>query len=91
MIYLYVVIALYLVTGIVLTRWMSVRAPGVRIRFNDLLMGAISMPVIIAAALICVAASALWVRLLLLLDYEPEERPDGSKANADTADPLKLL
>ncbi len=84
MIYLGIFAAVYLVLGIVLTRWLSLRAPGVRMRFNDIIMGAISMPVIIAAALICVAATSLWVRLLLLLDYEPEERPDSSKANAGT-------
>ena len=84
MIYLGIATALYLILGIALTRWLSVRAPGVRIRFNDLVMGALSMPVIIAAALICVAATSLWVRLLLLLDFEPEERPDSAKANVGT-------
>ena len=82
-----IILTLYLGLGIGLTQWMTVRAPGVRMRFNDLVMGAIAMPVIIAAALICVAATSLWVRLLLLLDFEPEERPDSAKANADT---LKL-
>jgi hypothetical protein len=84
MLYVGIVLGLYLILGVVLTRWLTVRAPGMRIRFNDLVMGALSMPVIIATALICVAASKLWVRLLLLLDYEPEERPDSAKANNGT-------
>ena len=87
MIGLGIVLGLYLLLGIVLTRWLSVRAPGVRIRLNDLMVGAVSMPMIIAAALICVAATSLWARLLLLLDYEPEERPDSAKANADVPKP----
>jgi hypothetical protein len=81
MIYLAAGFAVYLALGIVLTRWLSVRAPGLPMRLNDLVFGAFFMPMIVALALICDFANRTWYRLLLLLDFEPEERrPDPDPA-----------
>jgi hypothetical protein len=87
MIYLAAGFAVYLTLGVVLTRWLSVRAPGLPMRLNDLVFGALFMPVIVALALICDFVNRTWCRLLIMLDFEPEERGPGAAPISDSPKP----
>ena len=76
MIYLGVALGIYLIIGIILTRTLLLfpEAPSIRMRFRDAVLGALFMPVITLALLLSIWFEKLWKRLLLALDYEPEER-----------------
>ena len=65
-------IAAYLVVGILLTRTV-LRAPSLRMRFRDYVLGSIVMPVLFVALLTCVVSEDLMKRILIALDFDPPE------------------
>jgi hypothetical protein len=67
-------LALYLVIGLVLTHSLTDGAPGLRLRFRDYVLGAFAMPLLTLALYLFILLQKLWYRLLLALDYEPEDR-----------------
>jgi len=71
---LWSLLALYLVIGLVLTHSLKVGAPLLRLRLRDYLLGAFAMPMLTLALYLFMLMQKLWYRLLLALDYEPEER-----------------
>jgi hypothetical protein len=74
---------LYLVMGIVLTRTVF-KAPTMRLRFKDVIIGATLMPLLFIALLLSVFFEDLWKRLLIALDYNPpEEMRAGPKDSED--------
>ncbi|MBY0510784.1 MAG: hypothetical protein K2P94_11635 [Rhodospirillaceae bacterium] len=70
----YVLIAAgaYLVVGVVLT-YNVLKIPRRRLRFWDVAVGAVIMPVLSAVLFLCVLFEPLWKRLLIALDYNPPE------------------
>jgi len=70
--YVYYAILAYLVVGLILTRKV-LRIPRRRMRFWDVAMGAVVMPVLSFALFVCVLSEDLWKRILILLDFDPPE------------------
>jgi len=57
--------------------------PRRRMRFWDLALGAVVMPVLSVFLFLCVLTEDLWKRLLIALDYNPpEEMRAGPKPSA---------
>ncbi len=71
---LWSLLALYLVIGLVLTHSLTYGAPLLRLRFRDYFLGAFAMPMLTLALYLFILMQKAWYRLLLALDYEPEER-----------------
>lgn len=76
------ILAVYLITGIVLTR--SVLRPNRRLRLREVALGALFMTVLFVFLLLCILFEDLWKRLLIALDFNPpEEMRAGPKTPAD--------
>lgn len=73
MTYIYIVIAVYLITGLYLTRVMLAGMQRRRSHLRDWVLGSVSMPVVMLIGLLCLVVEKLWARLLVALDYEPPE------------------
>jgi hypothetical protein len=70
--YVYAAIFAYLVVGLILSR--NVLAiPRRRMRFWDLMIGAVVMPVLSLILFLSILFEDLWKRLLIALDYNPPE------------------
>ncbi len=70
--YFLIAAAAYLLVGVILARTVF-KAPSMRLRFRDHLLGAVCMPVLFVALLVFSLIEDLWARLLIVLDYEPPE------------------
>jgi hypothetical protein len=75
MIYLLVAALPYLALGVLLTRSLRRGASARPLRANDIAVGALFMPLISLVTLACTVINAICVRLLILLDFEPGDRP----------------
>ena len=87
MIYLLSGILAYLVLGFVLTRSVF-KAPSIRMRFSDVVLGAIFMPILVLLLVLFDFFEEMWKRLLIALDFDPpEEMRAGPQAPADPDSP----
>ena len=82
MIYAVAASLVYLALGLFLTRAMQRRAPALRVRINDAVFGALAMPIISFASLVCVTLEVAWSGLLLVLGFDPEDGPPGRNETA---------
>jgi len=81
--YTLIAIGAYLVVGIMLTR-VILRIPRRRLRFRDMVIGAVAMPVLFLALLFLTFLEDAWKRLLIVLDFTPpEEMRAGPKPKPD--------
>lgn len=72
MTYILSAIFIYLVLGLILTRNV-LRMPRRRMRFWDVALGAVIMPVLSLILFLCIIGEDLWKRLLIALDLNPPE------------------
>jgi hypothetical protein len=81
--YTLIAIGCYLVVGIFLTH-VVLRLPRQRLKFRDIVLGAVAMPVLFVALLVLTFLEDAWKRLLIVLDYNPpEEMRAGPKPKPD--------
>lgn len=79
----WIVIATYLVLGVVLTR-VVFRAPSLKMRLRDYTLGALFMPILFVALLLFMLFEELWARLLIVLDYNPPEEMRAGPKEPDS-------
>lgn len=73
MIYLLLAIGAYLVAGLVLT-FMILPGPNKRrLRFRDVIIGSIAMPVLFVLLIVFDISEEAWARILIMLDFDPPE------------------
>ena len=79
---LYGILAAYLIAGLILTR--TVLRPNRRLRYYEVALGAVFMPILFIFLLLCIFFEDLWKRLLIALDFDPpEEMRAGPKDPSD--------
>ena len=88
--YVLYAISAYLVLGIILTRSV-LRTRTFRLRFSDVALGAVVMPVLSLAMLLCVLFEDIWKRLLIALDFDPPEEMRAGPAAPGSPEPGKDL
>ncbi len=71
MTYVLSAIATYLALGLFLTRYVT--APKMRMRFSDLVLGGLFMPIIMTGLLLFMLYEAAWKRILIALAFDPPE------------------
>lgn len=82
--FLYAILA-YLLVGLIMSRKV-LRIPRRRLRFWDVVVGAVIMPVLSVVLFLCIIFEDLWKRLLIALDYNP---PEEMRAGPKPAAPKK--
>jgi len=66
-------LAAYLILGLYLTYVVMSGMHRRKWKFRDWLLGAVAMPMVILAGLLCELFEKLWARLMKVLDLEPPE------------------
>ena len=85
--YVYFGILAYLVLGVVLTRSV-LRAPRRRMRFWDIALGAVVIPVLSLVLFLFILCEDAWKRLLIALDFDP---PEEMRAGPKDEPPVENL
>ena len=76
-------VALYLVLGFFLTRWI-IKGTTRRLGFRDIVVGPVAMPILCLFLILFTLCEKLWARLLIVLDLDPpEEMRAGPREPAD--------
>ncbi|MHB1206237.1 MAG: hypothetical protein ACYCZX_11755 [Rhodospirillaceae bacterium] len=90
MIYLIIGVSAYLAAGLVLT-YMILPGPMKRaLRFRDVIVGPIAMPVLFVLLIVFDISEEAWARILIMLDFDPPEvmRARPKPTSHDSNDPV---